>query len=406
MSIDLRVARPEDVAPFMTALARTFGEAMRDEDVADWRTRLEPDRVFVGWDGQLAVGGGAIYSMRFSVPGGDVAGGGVTAVGVLPTHRRQGMLRRMMGEMFAQGIERGEPVHFLWASEAAIYQRFGYGLAAFKARFDLPTPRSAFIEARPSSGRLRLIEQEEASRLLPPVYEAWRATRPGAWSRTEAWWRSLLDDPEWHRHGGGPRNLLVHERDGRVRGYAQYHLHEEWDERGPRDQLHVFEAIGLDPAAERDTWRFLCDMDLVRTVRYDLAPLDHPLLHLLREPNALGFTVGDALWARILDVPSALEARGYGAAGTIAFELRDEGLPANAGRWRLDTGSDRPRVARTDDPADLALDTSDLAAVYLGGVTLAQLQRAGRVQELVAGATPRADALFVSAVAPWSPRIF
>jgi predicted acetyltransferase len=406
VSIDVRIARPDDVEPFMAAIARAFGEEMRDEDLANWRSRLETERIFVGWDGEQAVGGGAVYSLRVTVPGGEIPAGGVTAVGVQPTHRRQGLLRQMMAGMFAQGLERGEPVALLWASEASIYQRFGFGLAAFKAKFDLPTRRSAFINERPASGRLRFLEREEALRLLPPVHDAFRVTRPGDWARNEAWWQALLRDPEWHRHGGGPRYVLVHERGERATGYVLYHLHDDWDERGPRNLLHVFEAIALDAAAERDIWRFLCDVDLVRTVQYDFAPLDHPLLHLLREPNALGFTVGDALWVRLLDVPAALSARGYAAADSIAFELRDDGLPRNAGRWRLDAGSDRPRAHSTADEPDLALDTTDLAAVYLGGVTFAQLQRAGRVIERRPSSLRRADALFASPVAPWSPQVF
>ena len=406
MSVDVRIARPDDVLPFMTAISRAFGEEMREEDIASWRSRLETERIFVGWDERQIVGGGAVYSLRFTVPGGEIPAGGVTAVGVQPTHRRQGLLRQMMAGMFAQGLERGEPAAFLWASEASIYQRFGFGLCAFKAKFDLPTRRSAFIDERPLSGRLRFVERDEAVRLLPPVHDAFRITRPGAWTRTEAWWHALLRDPEWQRHGGGPRYVLVHERDGRATGYVIYHLHEEWDERGPRDLLHVFDAIALDAAAERDIWRFLCDMDLVRTVQYDLAPIDHPLLHLLREPNALGFTVGDALWARLLDVPAALAARGYATADSIAFELRDEGLPRNAGCWRLDAGSDRPRVLPAAEGSDLVLDTTDLAAVYLGGVTFAQLRGAGRVVERTPNAVQRADALFASPVAPWSPLVF
>ncbi|MGZ6271426.1 MAG: GNAT family N-acetyltransferase [Candidatus Limnocylindrales bacterium] len=406
MTIELRIAAPDEVEVFMAAIARAFGEELRDEDVASWRARLEPDRIFVGWDGSTAIGGGAVYSLRLTVPGGEVAAGGVTAVGVQPTHRRQGLLRQMMGRMFSQARERGEPIAILWASEASIYQRFGYGLAAFKARFDLPTERSAFRDERAPSGRMRLLERAEAERLLPPVFDAFRVARPGAWARDATWWADILADPEWHRHGGGPRYFAVHERDGRATGYTRYHLHEDWDDRGPRNVLHVYEAIALDAAAERDMWRFLCDVDLVGTVQYRLAAVDHPLLHLLLEPSALGFTLGDALWLRVLDLPAALVGRRYGAADRLVLEVSDEGLPDNAGRWELTAGAGAPSVARTAAAPDVALDVADLGAVYLGGVSFAELARAGRVTGLTADALQRADALFGSPVAPWSPMVF
>ncbi len=406
MTIELRIARPDDIEPFMRAVARAFGEEVRAEELASWRARLEPDRVFIGWDGAAAVGGGALYSLRLTVPGGEVAAAGVSAVGVQATHRRQGLLRQMMADMFAQAHARDEPVAFLWASQASIYQRFGYGLAAFRASFDLPTARARFRDEQVPSGTMRFVERAEAEQLLPPVFEAFRPTRPGAWARNAGWWEELLGDPEWRRHGGGPRYFVLHERDGQADGYAVYHLHEDWDERGPHNLLHVYEAVALDPAATRELWRFLLDVDLVGTIRYRLAQVDHPLLHLLLEPSALGFTVGDALWLRLVDVPAALRARRYGAADALNLEVKDAALPWNAGRWQLDTGGADPALAETTGAPDLALDVADLGAVYLGGVTFSQLAGAGRIVERTPGAIRRADALFVSPVAPWSPQVF
>ncbi|MCY7302099.1 MAG: GNAT family N-acetyltransferase [Thermoleophilia bacterium] len=45
-----------------------------------------------------------------TAPGGPVSCTGVTVVGVLPTHRRRGILDRMMRAQLAAVRERGEPL--------------------------------------------------------------------------------------------------------------------------------------------------------------------------------------------------------------------------------------------------------------------------------------------------------
>ena len=65
-----------------------------------------------------------------TVPGGTVRAAGLTVVGVLPTHRRRGILRRMMRAQLDDVHRRGEPVASLWASEDTIYGQFGYGMAS------------------------------------------------------------------------------------------------------------------------------------------------------------------------------------------------------------------------------------------------------------------------------------
>ena len=63
--------------------------------------------------------------------------GGVTVVGVSPTHRRRGVLRTMMDAQLRDIHERGEPIAALWASEETIYWGFGYGIAAWSGEIKL-----------------------------------------------------------------------------------------------------------------------------------------------------------------------------------------------------------------------------------------------------------------------------
>ena len=96
------------------------------------------------WDGDRIVGGAGAFTYQLSVPGGSVPAGGVTVVGVLPTHRRRGVLRSLMKAQLEDCRARGESAAYLWASEATIYGRFGYGLASRIGEMTLARDRAAF----------------------------------------------------------------------------------------------------------------------------------------------------------------------------------------------------------------------------------------------------------------------
>ena len=277
------------------------------------------------------------YSLRLTVPGGvEVGAAGITAIGVMPSHRRRGILRQMMRWLVDQAGERGEPVAILWASETAIYQRFGFGIGTLQGTFDIERSRTQFAHPVEPLGRMRLVDRDEALELIPPVYDAVRPRIPGAVSRRDVKWRhQLLDDAEWTRRGNGRKFIAVLEVDGEVRGYAIYRVKTEWDERGPNNTLTTIEVLGLDAAAERTIWEWLFGIDLVAHIKGWRTRVPQPLLLQLAEPRRLGLAVREGMLLRILDLPAALEGRGYDTAGTITFEVTDELRPSNAGRWRL-----------------------------------------------------------------------
>jgi predicted acetyltransferase len=113
------------------------------------------------------------------------------------------------------------------------------------------------------------------------------------------------------------------------------------------------------------------------------------------------FTLGEALWVRLIDVGAALAARSL-EDGSIVVDIRDELCPWNEGSWAIQDGA----VERTTDEADLRLGVSELGSVYLGGLTFDQLLRAGRLEELEPGGAARADALFRTPREPWCPELF
>jgi predicted acetyltransferase len=408
----IRTATPDDLRAFLAPLEPAFAEEYPDEEFEADRHLFEAGRIVAAFDQDVAVGCAGAYTARLSVPGGEVAAAAVTLVGVRPTHRRRGILRMLMRHQLDDIRRRGEPVAVLWASEGAIYQRFGYGLATYATSFEIDPRRAAFLDAVEADGRLRSLTGDEALAILPSIYERAHRPIPGALDRSEAWWRwGTLRDAAPPRQELGPKSFVALERDGRAVGYAIYRARARWDDRGPDGRLTVLEVVADDARAERRLWRWLLDADLMSRIRAVRQPLTPPLYHMLAEPRRLGLTVNDGLWLRLVDLPAALAARRYRAAGSLVLEVADGSCPWNAGRWRLattggDDGSWAATAVRTDDEPDLALDATDLGAAYLGGVRPSELGAAGRVHERHPAALSLADRLFASDRSPWCMTMF
>ena len=396
-----------DVRQFLEAVEIPFGWTPNPADWDAVTPLVEQERLMAALDGDRIVGTAGAFSMQLSVPGGELPMAGVTMVGVHPTHRRHGILRDMMRRQLNEVHERGEPLAGLWASEGAIYQRFGYGWGTRGASFEIERRRSAYRTPHEPSGTYRLIGVEEATTAFPLVFDADRASRAGSFARSADWWRGeFFYDPEHHRRGGSAAQWLLYEVDGQPAGYARYRLHPEWDTKGPKSILDVTEAIGVNPEANLSLWRYLLDVDLVSTIRGRNLPVDHPLPLILAEPRRLGWTVNDALWLRLVDLAAALQGRRWRGSDELVIEVADSFCDWNAGRWRLTVDDGQATCSRTEATADLALDASDLAAVYLGGWRVTALGLAGRAAELSAGAARRLDALLAVDAAPWCPWVF
>jgi predicted acetyltransferase len=404
--IEIRtVENVEELRDASNAIVHYFGRERPHEEWAErWLRNFELGRMLAAIDDGAIVGGAGAFGLRMTVPGGAQLGtAGVTVVGVLPTHRRRGILRSMMRVQLDDIHERGEPLAALWASEETIYGRYGYGIASLVVGFEIPRVWGAYRDGIERVGSVRFVDPEEAGKLMPPVYDAVQRVTPGMYERAPSWWeiRQLSDPPEF-RFGGGPKHFAVLEVDGQPQAYAIYRLHTGFGNLGPETTLKAIEVLGSTPEAHQSIWRFLIDVDWTQTISAGLQSIDSPLLLLLARPNFSKPTIFDGLWVRLVDVGAALSGRSYAEDGRVVLDVRDEFCPWNAGRWQVEGGA----AARTDADADLALDVADLASAYLGGFTFRALARARRVEELREGGIARADALFRSDVAPWCPEIF
>jgi predicted acetyltransferase len=411
MSVEIRVCPPDRFRELLKLAGVAFSDDVPEDMIERVELVADPERFFTALDGDRMVATSGVFSMHLSIPGGELPAGGLTWVSVLPSHRRRGLLRGMMRLMIDDCHRRGEPIAILWAAEGAIYQRFGFGLATFSMNLEAETRSVGFAREWEVEGGCRLIPTGEGLELVTPVYEAARAQRAGFLARTPDWWIGILPRTAGKDAAAAEaKRLVVYETADGPEAYAVYKAKVDWNVRGPSGVLTVEEAIGSTPRGTREIWRFLLSVDLMRTLKTSRLPLDHALFHLAAEPRRLGTTVGDGLWLRVVDVAAALEGRTFGvdgaAMGRLTFDLRDDHCPWNAGRWALDVQAGRAHVARSDGPADIALDASDLGALFLGGVGATALSLAGRVAELRAGGLKLADRLFQADVQPWCPQEF
>ena len=403
MSIEIRPARPDEFPEVVRPIMHYFGRLQADNEfTARFGPIIPADRIHAAFEDGEVVGSGGVFPFETGIPGGLIRAAGVTLVGVLPTHRRRGVLTELMRTQLADVHKRAEPIAALWASEEAIYGRFGYGLASLSGEIQLPRTHANLRDGAGAGPVVSLVSAEEAESRLPAIYERVRLQTPGMYARSPEWWelRQVRDPPE-QRAGGGEKTFAVVDLDGRDAGYAIYRMRMSWELGVSTGVLDVIEALADTPEATREVWRYLLGLDWVASVKARLLPVDHPLFHLLVYPRRMQYRVGDGLWVRLVDVEAALAARSFAGEGAVTLELTDELCAWNEGAWTVSAAG----VARGGEP-ELRLDVQALASVYLGGFTFAELARALRVEVLREGALARADALFATAIRPWCPEIF
>jgi predicted acetyltransferase len=391
--------------------AHAFGVAMAEEHEAAERELHKTARNIGVYDAEELVGIAAAYPFRLAVPGDVLPAAAVSWVGVLPTHRRRGVLRALMTHQLHAVHDQGtEPLAILWASEPQIYGRFGYGLADRAYSVTVPRSDQALHSSAPTDPGLRIrLVDPKAWKDLAPVYEAVAGTRPGIPLRDDDWWERAVRDLPSLRGGRSPLRCVVVEDGDAVRGYALYSTKQFWDESFGKGEVGAKEVMATDPTALAALYRYLFDLDLMGTTALDHVPVDDPLLHWLRNPRLAKPVLQDCLYVRLVDLPRALTARSYATDLDVVLEVTDELCPWNAGTWRL-TAKAGPTPAAscepTDDDAYLTVDVRHLGAAYLGGTPLTELAMAGGPVERRPGALAATTAAFAHFPAPWTPWIF
>jgi predicted acetyltransferase len=403
----ITVARAEDFDELARMLGHLFHGTLEPESHEVERGIFEPERTLLVRDGAELVGSASAFTRELGVPGGAVPAAHVTMVGVVPTHRRRGLLTGLMRRQLREIRDAArEPVAVLWASEGRIYPRFGYGLAAQRLAMECDTVELRVPEPASAAGRLRLVPPAARQPELARLYDRLRVDRPGWSSRDDRWWRYVLSDPAAHRGGATELRLVAYDGPDGLDGYALWRTKDEGDRGGPRALTIAHEVVAATPEAYLALWRMLLSIDLTRRLSFRAGAVDEPLLRLVNEPRRLGAQLVDALWVRLVDVPAALAARRYATALDVVIEVTDELFPENAGRWRLSGGPDGASCTRTDRPAQLGCDVRSLGELYLGGAGPTALAATGRVRELAPGALAAAGPAFGWHRAPAAMEMF
>ncbi|MEZ4298229.1 MAG: GNAT family N-acetyltransferase [Polyangiaceae bacterium] len=402
MSIDIRLVGVDMHDALSGPIRCAFGMRFDAERSARNKLLTELVQRIAAFDGDTLIGSAGGYRFDMTTPGGSVPVSGTTLVAVLPSHRRRGILTRMMRLHIDQAHENGLPTAALWATEGSIYGRFGYGIASVSAQVSIDTRYSAFKRPPPPGAEAALLEEDEALAPCTAVYDEVRRTTPGMMSRTPEWWRfRRLGD---YDKSSSLLQRVVIKYNGEPEGYALYRYSTRPITPGPLEMdCSVIEALASTPRANAALWRFLLDLDLIRKVESPFLHAAHPLYHLLADARRFRCSsLDDALWVRVVDVEPAFEKRTLPAHLSLTFQLDDAFCPWNQGVYRIADG----RLRRASGSPELHLDASALGSLYLGGVTARDLFDAGDLHEISPGAVDRATVLFRGTNAPFCADIF
>ncbi|HWO27106.1 MAG TPA: GNAT family N-acetyltransferase [Kofleriaceae bacterium] len=416
MALSFRTVADDELPAYRAAMMATFGDDPESdpEGAARVRALIGPEQRWAAFDGGDVVATSGTFDHAIAMPGGgQLAMAGLTMVSVRPTHRRRGILRELMRLHLEDARRRGFPISGLWASEASIYQRFGYGIAAEGDAVEVGDARAVTFREPRELDAVVHVDEERARAELPAIYDRATAGRPGALIRSAAWWRErrFLEAP-YMRAGASRRRHVGAVRGGALVGYLQFRQRASFTDGLPSGSLDIVELVGVDTRAEASLWQLALSADLFPRVTWWNAPVDDVLPWIVTDARRVKRRRTDTLWLRIEDVPAALSARRYAAGGALRLEVEGEA-------WDLVVEGDggRARCARCAPGASAALGAGAaplpslrlsrpaLGSLFLGGVFATQLARAGEVHGDPA-AVAMADRLFPWPIAPWCPEIF
>jgi predicted acetyltransferase len=384
VQVSIRRATDADYPAITDLDGASFGFRMTDEELADARTLLDLDRFLVATDADRIIGVTGDYPFTMTVPGGQLEVPGVTWVSVDATYRRTGVLSALMRRQLDELREAGYSCAILTASEGGIYRRFGYGTSSQMRKTAVSRRRVRLLEA----GDARAVSRAsagEARKAMPEIHERWRRQTPGALSRSDALWDYLTLDHEHQRMGMSAMFYLLH-----ADGYLAYRMKTDWNDGDPSHLCWITDYVIASATAHRDLWQVLLGLDLVGSIESYRIPIDDPIQFLVDDPRQIRTThLDDGVWVRPLDVPAMMTGRRYAIDVDVVLGLADPTF--GDGRWRLVGGPDGASCSSTSAAADVELDAAALGSVYLGGVRLEHLLRAGRGRAHRADAAGRLD---------------
>ena len=357
-----------------------------------------------------------VRPMQLSVPDGDGHGrvvpvAGLTWVGVHPDHRRRGLLTAMMRHHFEQTRREGGYLSALHASEPGIYGRHGYGLASLELEVSVGrgstfTAPHLEDEAAGITTRLGTVNDPGMSARRRQIDLDQLTTSVGTIVGSPEFYDELSHVTADEVRDSEPPRILIAVREGRDVGYTVFRRKHKWPNSRPAAEVSVTSLSG-GPAARLVLMRRVTDLDLSGSVTVSGIGSGDPVLSWVQGPRGLSDVKPfDSLWMRLVELPTALAARGYEADCDVVVDVADEAAPWNAGRWRVHVKDGTGEATRTEAEPEVSLPVAALGAAYLGMANLAEMQRAGTVAEHRPGAARDLWRAFRTDVGPSAARGF
>jgi predicted acetyltransferase len=400
MTTDIRVL---DSEADLVAAANVFRAAMigfprLDLAPGQITQLLEPGRTIGAFVDDQLVGTADAVASRLTLPGGTMVGhAAVTHIGVLPSFTRRGVATDLVRHQLHDVAARGEAVATLRASEATIYERYGYGMASSSQTVEVQTARATLRPGIAAGGPVRLLDPTDVWNVLPRIYAEHRPSRPGTIDRPDVWWYGARLRTE---SGPGPWYVAVHGAPGSETGFVRYRPidTDKWFVSDQRT-IVVEDFFAPDTDSYLGLLRFLLGLDLIDRVVFWMLPLDDPLPWLLLDQRAARVTAThDETWLRIIDVEKTLTTRQYAGDGSVSIAIDDPLLPDNSITMAITEGG----AERTDRHPQLRIGIAALAAVVLGGATWRSLAVAGLARADDPAYLVAADRLFAVPDAPYA----
>ncbi len=382
VAIETRPATEDDVPEMVRHDGVAFGDVWKPDDFDKVRPSLQLERFRVATDRGRLVGLAGSFGFDTTVHGGaQIATGGLTWVGVAVTHRRQGILTRLIAEMIADLRDRGDVLSSLLATEGGIYERFGYGRATVRRRVEIAA-RSANIRSRfvPEPGSVRLVHGPEVVDLLVRQWEACARSHPGEITRSPE--RIVA---EAALRGDGVVYAFHHD------GFAAWRVAQKWPDGLPAHELDLIDFGYTTPEAHVALWHTILSVDLVGSIKSFKVRVDDPLPYLLDDPRQIRTTaLDDGAWINVLDAGKCFGARQYGTDDELVVEVGDR-------RWKIGGAG----CSSTRRKADMVTDHPSFSALLLGGVRPSALAAGRRLTARRPDVLRRADAMFCLAPEPY-----
>ncbi|MFP4299074.1 MAG: enhanced intracellular survival protein Eis [Spirulinaceae cyanobacterium] len=313
---------------------------------------------------QGVLGGLAIYNMAQYFGGKAIPTGGVAAVGIAPEYRGQGaakvLLRAILQELYAKNV----PLSTLYPATQRLYRAVGYEQAGMRCLWQIPLADlalrdricSVYYLEKPDIFKLNKIYQQ-----LAPRFDGYLHRHLFLWARI------LHEEAPFYayelREGEIPVGYIIYQQDRSEAGLT----------------LQIRDWVALTPGALQTLWTLISDYrSQVDYCRWYGGTIEPRLLCLPEQTAEI--RESDTWFLRVVNVPQALMLRGYpdGIEGELYFEVQDDVIPQNEGKWVLRLSQGTATVEKSD-RADLSFNSRGMAALYAGLYSAQQLAATGLI---------------------------